>query len=110
MRWDKTFFQWGGSQNFFKNIWGVEMEDLRVFLAPSLTSANSEKNGGTSLSNIFLWGEGDVDQHGFFGVFWRGEDGRSKKCEGWRWVTQNMGARDELGDFLGGGEVYYHVT
>ena len=87
------------------------MEDLRVFLAPSLTSVNSDKNGGTSLSKIFLWGEGGVDQHGFFGVFWRGEDGRSKKCEGWRWVTQNMGSRDELEDFFrGGGEVYYHVT
>ena len=56
------------------------------FLAPSLTSVYSAKNGG----KYFFWGKG-VLINMFFLFFWRGEDGRSKKCEGWRWVTQKMG-------------------
>ena len=78
----------GEGSKLFKKYMGVEMEDLRVFLAPSLTSVNSAKNGG---GLHFL--------KYFFGG--RGEDGRSKKCEGWRWVAQKMGGRDELGNFFG---------
>ena len=73
MRWDKTFFQWGGESKLFqKYMGGGDGRPQSVYGTFPNICILWEK-GGTSLSKIFFWGGRGCRPTWIFLVFFGGE-------------------------------------